>query len=253
MRHFFTLLRHELWRLLINPSTYIAGFLFLLIMGFMFQWLLDLYASDPQDETPSVLFFRIFFVPVFFMVPLLTMRSLAEERRSGTIETLLTTPVTPTEIVLSKFAASYLYYSFLWLCTAAFHLIFFTFAQHDTVIDIYPLAGGYLYIFLSGALYISLGIFASSLTRSQLVAGIVGFSLVFAFIVVGSNVEDLSIIALDQSRWIRQFSDHMNAMQHIGDFASGVVDTRAIVLYLSSALTFLFLSILMVEYRDGNA
>ncbi len=253
MRHFTTLLRNEIWRLLINPSTYIAGFLFLLIMGFMFQWLLDLYASDPQDESPSVLFFRMFFIPVFFMVPLLTMRSLAEERRSGTIETLLTTPVTPTEIVLSKFGAGYLYYCTLWLFTGAFHVIFFTFGQSDAGADPYPLLGGYLYIFLSGTLYLALGIFASSVTRSQLVAGILGFSLVFAFIVIGSNVEDLSVIAMDQTHWIRQFSDHMNAMQHMSDFASGIIDTRAIVLYLSCALTFLFLSILMVEYRDGAA
>lgn len=253
MRHFLTLLRNEVWRLLISPSTYIAAFLFLLVMGFLFQWMLRLYTSDPQDETPSVLFFRMFFIPVFFMVPLLTMRSIAEERRSGTIESLLTTPVTVTEIVLAKFTASYLYYCALWLVTAAFHLIFFSYAQKDTVIDPYPLIGGYSYIFLSGTLFLALGIFASSLTQSQLVAGILGFSLVFGFIVVGSNVEDLSVLATDQGRWLRQFGDHMDALQHMSDFSTGIIDTRPIVLYLSSALTFLFLSILAVEYRDGTA
>lgn len=251
MRHFFTLLRNEIWRLLISPSTYIAAFLFLLIMGFMFQWLLNFYSEDPQDETPSVLFFQLFFVPVFFMVPLLTMRSLAEERNSGTIETLLTTPVTVTEIVLSKYLASYLYYCCLWLVTSAFHVIFYAFAQRDTPIDPNPLIGGYVYIFLSGTLFLALGVFASSLTRSQLVAGIVGFTLVFGFIVIGSNVSDLSVIATEQARWIRQLADHLDALQHMSDFSSGIIDTRAIVLYLSSALTFLFLSILMVEYRDG--
>ncbi len=251
MRHYFTLLRNEIWRLLISPGTYIAAFLFLLVMGFMFQWLLQLYTSDPQDETPSSLFFRLFFVPVFFMVPLLTMRSIADERSSGTIETLLTTPVTATEVVLSKFSASYLYYCTLWFITSSFHIIFFTFAQSDTFIDPYPLIGGYSYIFLSGSLFLALGIFASSITRSQLVAGILGFTLVFGFIVVGSNVEDLSVLAAGQAHWIRQFSDHVDALQHMGDFSTGIIDTRAIVLYLSCAATFLFLSILMVEYRDG--
>lgn len=251
MRHFFTLLRNEIWRLLISPSTYIAAFLFLLVMGFMFQWLLNFYAEDPQDQTPSVNFFRLFFVPVFFMVPLLTMRSLAEERSSGTIETLLTTPVTVTEIVLAKFTASYLYYCCLWLVTGSFHIIFFAFAHQDTVIDPNPLIGGYAYIFLSGTLFLAFGIFASSLTRSQLVAGIVGFTLVFGFIVIGSNIDDLTIIATDQTRWLRQLSDHFDALQHMNDFSSGIIDTRAIVLYLSCALTFLFLSILMVEYREG--
>ncbi|MDQ8185847.1 ABC transporter permease subunit [Pelagicoccus sp. SDUM812002] len=252
MRHFLTLLRNEIWRLLISPSTYIAGFLFLLVMGFLFQWMLRVYTSDPQDETPSVLFFRMFFIPVFFMVPLLTMRSVAEERRAGTIETLLTTPVTIAEIVLAKFGASYLYYCSLWLITASFHIIFFTYAQSDTIIDPYPLIGGYGYIFLSGTLFLSLGIFASSLTKSQLVAGILGFSLVFGFIVIGSNVEDLSVLTGEQSLWIRQFSDHTDALQHMGDFSSGIIDTRAIVLYLSTAFTFLFLSVLAIEYRDGT-
>lgn len=251
MRHYFTLLRNEIWRLLISPSTYIAAFLFLLVMGFMFQWLLRLYTSDPQDETPSILFFRMFFVPVFFMVPLLTMRSISDERRSGTIETLLTTPVTITEVVLSKFTASYLYYCTLWLITGAFHLIFFTFAQADTVIDPYPLIGGYGFIFLSGTLFLALGIFASSITNSQLVAGIFGFTLVFAFIVIGSNVEDLSVLVGEKSYWVRQFADHTDTLQYMNDFSSGIIDTRAIVLYLSCAATFLFLSILMVEFRDG--
>lgn len=251
MRHFLTLLRNEIWRLLISPSTYIAGFLFLLVMGFLFQWMLRLYTSDPQDETPSTLFFGSFFIPVFFMVPLLTMRSIADERSSGTIENLLTTPVTITEIVLAKFAASYLYYCSLWIITASFHIIFFTYAQQDTIIDPYPLIGGYAYIFLSGLLFLSLGIFASSLTKSQLVSGILSFTLVFGFIVIGSNIEDLSVLAADQTHWIRQFSDHIDALQQMGDFSSGIIDTRAVVLYLSSSLTFLFLSVLAIEYRDG--
>ena len=96
MRHFTTLLRSELWKLLVSPSTYIAAFLFLLIMGFLFQLILVDYASDPKEENPSITFFRLFFVPVFFMVPLLTMRSVSEERSRGTIETLMTTPVTAT-------------------------------------------------------------------------------------------------------------------------------------------------------------
>lgn len=250
MRHFLTLLRNEIWRLLISPSTYIAGFLFLLVMGFLFQWMLRLYTTDPQDESPSVLFFSMFSIPVFFIVPLLTMRSVAEERRSGTIETLLTTPVTITEIVLSKFAACYLYYCALWLITGSFHIIFFTYAQRP--IDPYPLIGGYGYIFLSGTLFLSLGIFASSLTQSQLVAGILGFTLVFGFIVIGSNIEDLSVLATEHTQWIRQFSDHTNVLQHMGDYSSGIIDTRAIVLYLSASLAFLFFSVLAIESRDSN-
>lgn len=251
MRHFFTLLRSELWKLLINPSTYIAGFLFLLIMGFMFQWLLDLYAKSPQEDNPSVLFFDLFFIPIFFMVPLLTMRSVAEERFTGTIENLMTTPVTVTEVVLSKYVAGYIYYIILWALTGAFHILFFAFAKEDSMFDPYPIIGGYTYIAISGLLFLAMGIFASSLTRSQLVAGIVSFSLVFGFIVLGSYWNELALLWTDDSLWVEMLAKHTDVLQHMNDFSSGVIDTRAIVLYVSCTLAFLFLSILRIEYREG--
>lgn len=253
MRHFFTLLRHELWKLFINPSTYIAAFLFLLIMGFMFQRILDIYTSNPQDDSPSLTFFKAFFIPVFFMVPLLTMRSIADERSSGTIENLMTTPITVTEVVLSKFCAAYIYYIILWFFTACFHILFFAYAQKGSIVDPYPIIGGYTYIAISGMLFLSLGIFASSLTSSQLIAGIVGFSLIFGFIVVGSSIKELNIVLEPRPQWLDDLASHLNSLEHMNDFSSGVIDTRGIVLYVSCALTSLFLSILILEYREGSA
>ena len=251
MRHFTTLLRNELWKLLVNPSTYIAAFLFLFIMGFLFQLILVDYASNPKEENPSVTFFRLFFVPVFFMVPLLTMRSISEERARGTIETLMTTPVTATEVILSKFSAGYIYYAVLWALTGSFHILFYSFVQEDSIFDPYPIIGGYAYIAVSGTLFLSLGIFASALTRSQLVAGIASFSLVFGFIVVGSYLEDLAFPWLDNPDWIDMLAKHTDVLQHMRDFSSGVIDTRALALYGSCACAFLFLSILILEYREG--
>ena len=253
MRHFFTLLRAELWKLLINPSTYIAAFIFLLIMGFLFQLILLEYANDPKEESPSVTFFKLFFVPVFFMVPLLTMRSVAEERASGTIETLMTVPVTATEVILSKFCAGYIYYTALWAFTGSFHYLFFSFVQEDSIFDPYPIIGGYAYIAISGTLFLSLGIFASAMTRSQLIAGIVSFSLVFGFIVIGSYLDELALLWISQPAWVDQLAQHTDVIQHSRDFSSGIIDTRAIVLYASCSLAFLFLSILVLEYREGGA
>ena len=93
MKHYFTLLSHEVRMLLVNPSTYIAATLFLSVMGFMFTGILESYSKTPQDASPAQVFFSVFWFPVLFIVPLLTMKCLAEERRLGTIETLLTTPV----------------------------------------------------------------------------------------------------------------------------------------------------------------
>jgi ABC-type transport system involved in multi-copper enzyme maturation permease subunit len=95
--------------LLVSPSTYVAAVVFLTVMGLTFTTLLESY-TEPQETSPAVLFFKFFFVPVLVMVPLLTMKSISEERRLGTMETLLTTPVTTFEVVLGKFGAAYLLY-----------------------------------------------------------------------------------------------------------------------------------------------
>ena len=123
MKHFFTLLSHEIRMLLVSPGTYIAATAFLAFMGFIFVGILESYSTAAQDSSPVQVFFSLFFLPVFFMVPLLTMKCLAEERRLGTIETLLTTPVTTTEVVLGTFGAAYFLYMLLWGSTGALFFI----------------------------------------------------------------------------------------------------------------------------------
>ena len=83
--------------LLVSPGTYIAGVFFLAFMGFSFTGILELYSAAPQEISPATVFFQRFWIPVLLMVPLLTMKSISEERRHGTLETLLTSPVTTTE------------------------------------------------------------------------------------------------------------------------------------------------------------
>ena len=107
MKHFPTLLSHELRMLLVSPATYVAATLFLGFMGLIFAKILEIYSGSAQESSPAIVYFQLFWLPVCVMVPLLTMKCLAEERRLGTIETLLTTPVTTTEVVLAKFGAAY--------------------------------------------------------------------------------------------------------------------------------------------------
>ena len=109
--------------------------------------------GDMHEVLPAVTFFRLFWIPVFFMVPLLTMKSLAEERRLGTLETLLTTPVTTTEVVLGKFGAAYVLYLLLWGSTAGFHYVLHYYARDARLLEAGPLVGGYVFIALSGLLF----------------------------------------------------------------------------------------------------
>ena len=197
MRHFSTIISHEIRALLYSGSTYIAAVLFLMFMASIFVTLLDDYTRFPQETTPAAVFFQLFWIPVWFMVPLLTMRSLAEERRLGTLETLLTTSVSTTEVVLGKFFASYLLYLLLWGSTVGFHFILHYYAADSRLLAPGPLIGGYLFIAVSGLLYIAVGIFASSLTRSQLVAAIITFVMIVGLTV---GIKELKPFRLGRRR-----------------------------------------------------
>jgi ABC-2 type transport system permease protein len=253
VKHFFTLLRHEVRVLLISPSTYIATVLFLGLMGFVFQRLLYEFVREASDTAPAVDFFALFWIPLLFLSPLLTMRSLAEERRLGTIETLMTTPVTTPEVVLAKFGAAYLFYLALWLSTLSFHWLLFEFAEDPRLIDPGPLIGGYLFVALSGLMFVAGGIFSSALTRSQLVAGLMTVTLSFVFTIGFRFLADLSIFRSDPGSLGSVIIAHLQVFQHAEDFVSGVFDTRAPVLYLSMTGILLFLAMLALDARSARA
>ena len=109
MRKFGYLFNQQLKQMFISPSTYIAAFLFLTFMGVMYLYSLIEVSRGTIGRSPTEIFLSAFWIPVLFMVPLLTMRSLSEERRMGTLGTMMTTPVTAFEIVLSKFLAAYFF------------------------------------------------------------------------------------------------------------------------------------------------
>jgi ABC-2 type transport system permease protein len=249
MKHFFTLLSHEIRMLLVSPSTYVAGVLFLAFMGFIFTSILELYSKTPLEVSPAQMFFQLFWLPVLFIVPMLTMKCLAEERRLGTIETLLTTPVTTTEVVLSKYGAAYLLYLTLWGSTAGFFLILHKFSGDARFVDPGPLVGGYLFIAMSGLLFVALGVFASSLSRNQAVAGILCFTMIFGLIWGLSFLAGSSILNRDALQPVKLAVEYAQVFSHRDDFTRGVIDTRQLLFYLSGTVLALIFSILGVEAK----
>ena len=95
--------------LLISPPTYIAAVLFVSLMGFLYWAILRGMINTPEESLPIVQFLKIFWIPVFFVVPLLTMRSVAGERSTGTLDTLMTTPTSRVAVILSKFSGAYIF------------------------------------------------------------------------------------------------------------------------------------------------
>ncbi len=249
MRHLLTILSHEIRMLLVNPSTYVAAVLFLALMGFVFTNILDDFSRGPQETSPTAQFFQLFFLPVFVMVPLLTMKSISEERRMGTLETLLTTPVSTAEVVLGKFGAAYVLYMLLWASTGGFFYILHRFAADQRFLDPGPLIGGYLFIAISGLFFIALGILASALSRNQAVAGILGFSLVFA-VIIGLRFL-AGVAALDHELFapLREALSYTQVFTHLDDFTRGVIDSRHLLFYISGTVLALIFSILGVEAK----
>ncbi len=249
MKHFPTLLSHELRMLLVSPATYVAATLFLGFMGLIFTKILEIYSSAPQESSPAIVYFQMFWLPVCVMVPLLTMKCLAEERRLGTIETLLTTPVTTTEVVLAKFGAAYVLYTTLWGSTFGFFYVLKKFSGDARFLDSGPLLGGFLFIAVSGLLFVAIGVLASSVTRNQSVAGILG-CVALASLIIGGN-------ALSDSAWLEQgrlapgkaMIAYYHVFGHRDYFVRGVIDTRHLLFYASGTALSLIFSILSVEAK----
>lgn len=163
MRRFGILVRQQIWQLFISPSTYIAAFLFSAFMALMYLLALVDAGRVASENSPIANFLSVFWVPVLFMVPLLTMRTLADERRAGTLEALMTTPITAFQIVSAKFIACYFFYLLLWASTLAYPLIsrFYLpqIAADPRFFDIAQISTGYLFIAVGGAMYVAVGIF----------------------------------------------------------------------------------------------
>ena len=252
MRHFLILLRQELRTLFFSPATYTAAVLFLGLMGWIYWRILLQLSLEPQLELPSGVFFKLFWLPVFFVVPLLTMKSIAEERRLGTLETLKTTPVTALEIVLSKFLAAYLFYCLLWLLTLAYPILVasaldFSLSRSQ-LLEPGIFTGGYLFIASSGLLFIAVGILSSSLTRSQLVAGMLSFCILFIIIIGFRELQQ------ETRNWLPALSQALNYLQlfrHLEDFSGGVLDSRPLIFYLSNTFLALGFSVLMVDAKSS--
>ncbi|MCX6996861.1 MAG: ABC transporter permease [Kiritimatiellaeota bacterium] len=245
MKAFFTLWRRELGAYFLSPIAYVMMIFFLLIMGCGFAILATALAGAGSAGAPvmGLLFDSFFFwMPTLMLAPLLTMRLLAEEKRSGTIETLMTAPVTDPAVVLAKYAGALSFYGVIWAPTAAYVIILRVFSP-ATPLDLGPIAGGYLGALLIGGFYLAIGLFCSALTRNQIVAAIICFALVCVAFFSGF----LGFILRDGAA--RNVVQYFSSLAHMRDFARGVVDTRPIVFYLTGTALMLFATVKVVEAR----
>ena len=239
--------------LFISPATYIAAVLFLCLMGFLYWAILRGMVNSPSEILPTVQFFKVFWIPVFFVVPLLTMRSIAGERSIGTLDTLMTTPTSLVSVILSKFAGAYLFYMLLWILTIGVPLftkkLYPYAAESGALLEMEPLVGSFLFIATSGLLFISIGIFASSVTRSQLVSGMLTFTSLFVIIIGGQQIGNLADTDGGLSSWAVATVNYLQIFEHLDDFSRGIIDTRPFFYYASTTFLLLGLSTLVIEAK----
>jgi ABC-2 type transport system permease protein len=224
---------------------YILGSVFLFVTGYIFWIVLEVLNSPSAPPVSSA--FKIFFGGIIFfwiiklfLIPCLTMRSIAEEKSSGTIETLLTVPVSDFQIVIAKYLSALFIYSMLWSLTFSYVLIINSYNK----IDMGPIFSGYLGTILIGAYFISVGLFTSCLTKNQIISALLAFAVLTVIFSIG-----LFEYVISDNLTSRVLS-YINMWKQMQNFSKGLIDSRAVIYYLSSTVFFLFLSIRVLETRN---
>ena len=240
-----TLLRRELNAYFASPLGYMVLMFFLLVMGVIFGVVVRYLNSGPTQFTAMKILFSMFWLPSLFVIPAITMRLLAEEKRAGTLEMLMTAPVTDFEVVFAKYLGAVVLYSLMWGLTGFYVFILHHFSGTQTVLDLGPIVSGYIGVLVISQFLIAIGVLASSLTNSQVTAALISFALLFLILIVlGMWMTEL-FPGGGLEQWIR----FLSAKEHMDDFQRGIVDVRPLMLYLSGTALALFIATRVVESR----
>jgi len=247
MKIFCTLTRRELAAFFCSITGYVIIAAVALLIGLSFVVLMTNLGSEPSPMPVTEMFYRTYFFWLIVLVatPALTMRLFALEKYSGTFETLMTTPVGDLQVVAAKFASALVFYTVMWLAMLPCLFIVRHFTNQPGTLDAGTIGGMYLGVLLVGGLFLSVGCFASSLTRSQMASAMISFVIGVTLFSLGFLAQAISLTA----HWQSQVLSYFNLFEQMHDFARGVVDTRAVVFYVSLTFFFLFLTLRVVESR----
>lgn len=255
MRNCYLIAKKELRSYFTSPVAYVVIIIFLIITGYFF---FNLFASfstlsfqasaNPAlakqknllniTETVIRPLFGNMSIIMLLMMPLLTMRLFSEEKKSGTIELLLTYPISDMEVIIGKFIACTTVFILMLSASITCPILVMVFGEPETG----PIITGYLGLFLMGSAFISLGIFTSSITENQIVAATLSFGVLFLFWMMGYSV---SFMGPTLGKIIMSIS----LIGHIEGFAKGVIDTTDIIYYLIFSSLFIFLTLRVLESK----
>lgn len=247
MQAYVTLTRRELAGFFLSITGYVIIAGLSLTVGLVFFIILKATGSDPVSMPIPQLFFNtlLFWFIMIVTPPIITMRTFAVEKATGTFETLMTTPVGDIQIVAAKFTASAIFFVVMLLPVLACMLVIEHFANQPGALDRGTLFSMYLGLFLIGCFMLSMGCFASALTKSQVVAAMLTLVAGIALLMLNLLAQNTPSALI----WQSQVLSFFNLSQQMVDFTRGVLDTRVIVFYLSVTFFFLFLTLRVIESR----
>ncbi|MFC1713508.1 ABC transporter permease [Candidatus Poribacteria bacterium] len=235
MKNIPSIFAREIKTYFVSPIAYVALIVFILLTGYFFAAYFN-WASRYQGEANMRVLFHNMSITMLFLSPLITMRLFAEEKRSGTIEIMMTSSVTDTEIVIGKFAASAVLFLMMLALTSLCPIFLMAYGTPDVA----PIAVGYLGLFLLGATFLSLGVVTSSLTKNQIVAALISFVMLLGLWVIGW----MSNAVGSQFGKVLSF---ISLVDHFDDFSKGILDTKHVIYYVSFASFCLFFAIKLVQ------
>jgi ABC-2 type transport system permease protein len=242
-----------------SPIAYVVIGLFALLFGVFYYAILDWFVKQgmqmamgmgggPQSLNVNERMIRPLFqnalVLLLFFLPMITMRTYAEEKRSGTIELLLTSPITDVEILVGKFLGALSLYSAMLAVTLVYLLVLFAFGTPEWK----PIATAYLGLLLFGGCFVSVGMLVSSFTKNQIVAGMMTFVVFLLLWVIDWLASSATgLFGASAGPVVEEVLNYLSITQHFDDFGKGIVDTKHLIFYVSFITFGLFLTARSVD------
>lgn len=235
MKNILAICTKELYTYFVSPIAYFVIIVFTAISGFIFSnWLIAFSGETSSAVVMQVVFGNLAIILLFF-TPVLTMKLFAEERKSGTIELLLTSPITDGQVVMGKFLASWT----LLLIMLGFTLLFPFLTSRFGPLDIGVLLSGYLGLILISSCFIAFGLLMSSMSKNQIVAALTSFGFFLILWVIG--------MLSNKSGPFEKMLRYLSFLDHYNDFARGVIKLNDVVYYLSFVIVCLFATFKSIE------
>lgn len=255
MRNFFLIFQKEIRSYFNSPVAYVVITIFLILAGYFFYNIFASFStvsfqalSNPMLHRQNNIlniservirpFFGNLSTFMLIMLPMLTMRTFAEEKKTGTMELLLTYPLTDAQVIMGKFAGCFgIFFIMLFMTLPCFGFVA-AWGQPDYGVII----AGYLGILLMGGAFIALGILISSLTENQIIAAVISFSSLILFFMLGFS-------AAKAGPGMRDLLNYISFIPHYNNFAKGVIDTADIAYYFLFIFVCVFLNMRVLESK----